>query len=395
MLIIADDSEANVGRLARDILQQIRAAGTEEVVAVEFGSALRNSEEEGIEHFGYVDGRSQPLFLASDFVDLDPKTGDIDPAKTKEKVNDKAKRRESGDLSIWNPFATLDLALLKDPGVSDPEAFGSYFVFRKLEQDVLRFSIAEQQLADALELEGNDRERAGAMAVGRFRDGTPLVQTPTDGAVPAKANNFRYDGLDFHLQKNAASVDDRLGLRCPFQSHIRKTNPRQSADTIRGRSTEEQEAVDRSRRIVRRGIPYGKREKHPDAFQSLDDLPTGGVGLLFACFQSSILRQFAFMQTIWANNPGFRVPIDVPPPGADPVVTGIDPLIGQAMSVDKNANPPQHWRKEYDGDQSSPPVLEDVPLLDTHPTSFKFSHFVKFRGGEFFFAPSLPFFESL
>jgi hypothetical protein len=41
-------------------------------------------------------------------------------------------------------------------------------VFRKLEQNVRRFKQVEEDPADALELTGDDRERAGAMIVGRF-----------------------------------------------------------------------------------------------------------------------------------------------------------------------------------------------------------------------------------
>jgi len=272
---------------------------------------------------------------------------------------------------------------LQDPALKQPDAFGSYFVFRKLEQDVLRFTIAEQQLADALGLRGEDRERAGAMAVGRFRDGTPLVLDEDDGAIPAKSNDFRYDGLDASLDVVASAPKDRLGLKCPFQAHIRKTNPRQSLNSLKDGPADIKlaEAGDRSRRIVRRGIPYGKRAAKVDRFQVLDDLPSKGVGLLFGCFQRSITKQFSFMQKLWANNAGFKVP-----------ATGIDPLIGQPASA-QSSPPPQNWRKEYEGapGQAEPEELGNLSLPSSHPTSFSLQGFIKFRGGEFFFAPSLPF----
>lgn len=393
LLLLADDGEQHLLRTTREFITDFESRGLGRVVAVELGKALRNEDGEGIEHFGYVDGRSQPLFLASDFKNLDPATGAIDLNHTTEKVNDKAKVRESGKITFWNPFAPLDIVLLKDQAVSDPEAFGSYFVFRKLEQDVLRFSIAEQQLADELELEGADRERAGAMAVGRFRDGTPLVISEVDGVVPAKDNNFRYDGLDASLAKDPAAPQDRLGQRCPFHAHIRKTNPRQSENSTTDTAEEIQGAEndDLSRRIVRRGIPFGERREHPSTFQTLDDLPTGGVGLLFACFQSSIIKQFAFMQKTWANNTQFKVPLGTNPALAP---TGIDPLIGQPLDATPAANPPHQWRQEYGGsadERTNPASVVEVSLAATHPTEFNFSNFVKFRGGEFFFAPSIPF----
>ncbi len=393
LLLLADDSEEFLLRKVRELVTSLESSNVATVLAVEIGRALRTDDGEGIEHFGYVDGRSQPLFLKSDFRDL-AADGSIDISKTTEKVNDKAIRRESGALDFWNPFAQLDLALLPDLAAKDDQAFGSYFVFRKLEQDVLRFTMAEQGLADALGLQGADRERAGAMAVGRFRDGTPLTLGENDGAVPAKSNNFRYDGLNANLDALPLAPKDRLGLKCPFQAHIRKSNPRQSLNALDDdpAAIGQAEAGDRGRRIVRRGIPFGKRVGQVDRFQVLDDLPSKGVGLLFACFQRSITRQFGFMQKTWVNNVQFKLPL-----GQNPALaaTGIDPLIGQPLAAvaGLNPNPSQNWRKEYDGaaNQTEPTKLTDLSLAASHPIAVNFQGFIKFRGGEFFFAPSLPF----
>jgi Dyp-type peroxidase family len=388
MLLLADDSETFLLRTVRDLITTIEREGHARAVAVEIGSALRTDSLEGIEHFGYVDGRSQPLFLKSDFRDL-AADGSIDPGVTTEKIDDKAWTRESGRLDTWNPFAPLSLVLREDPAVAGDAAFGSYYVFRKLEQDVMRFSICEQQLADALGLRGADRERAGAMMVGRFRDGTPLVLRETDGFIPAKANNFRYDELDQAGTRSRSEPTDRLGLKCPFQAHIRKVNPRQSVSTLAQTADEirNAHADELSHRIVRRGITYGSRTRSPNAFQALDDLPSENVGLLFACFQRSIAHQFAFMQKRWANSILFRIPGGVFP-------TGLDPLIGQRR------NRPRHeerWRKEYGGTPGNgePEILENHALSTTHATPFRIERFVKFRGGEFFFAPSLRFFREL
>ncbi|SEB22156.1 Dyp-type peroxidase [Pedobacter hartonius] len=375
MLLLADDSEPYLLRETRSFVTEFEKLGIQ-VVAIELGKALRNNEGEGIEHFGYVDGRSQPLYLTTDFEMGNPR---------KERINEKAFRKESGDIDLWDPKAPLEILLKEDLASNVPGSFGSYFVFRKLEQDVLRFSMAEQNLADKLKLTGKDRERAGAMAVGRFRDGTPLVLSSTDGFLPGKDNNFRYDGRDASGNPNPRSVDDSLGLKCPFQAHIRKTNPRQNVG--------EGEDGDQSRRITRRGIPYGERIKNPNAFQALDDLPTGGVGLLFACFQSSIVKQFSFMQKTWANNTGFKVSSAPGQDGSSPE-TGIDTLIGQSSQLSgAGGNPDHNWRKEYGGHHghTSLPDVGNLDLSHSHPTRFNFSNFVKFRGGEFFFAPSIPF----
>lgn len=351
MLLLADDDAGFLAREGRRFIDQLQSAC--EIACVEHGAALRTDEGEGIEHFGYVDGRSQPLFLSSDFEGLE--SGGFGPG-TREK--------DGGAINVWQPFEPLKLVLVKDelapPG---PDAcFGSYLVFRKLEQNVRDFVVAEQKLADQLGLQGRDRARAGAMAVGRFRDGTPVAISQTDGLAPPKENNFRYD--------QPGPQGDRDGLKCPFHAHIRKTNPRGDTPARFG-VLEESE---RGHRIARRGIPYGTRNRHPNAFNALDDLPAEGVGLLFMCYQASIRSQFAFMQRGWANNQDFLLP------GA-----GIDPLIGQLDSATPGgpalAAAAQTWRKQFG---------------QTAPTAeFNFGNFVKMKGGEFFFTPSIPYLASL
>jgi Dyp-type peroxidase family len=131
-------------------------------------------------------------------------------------------------------------------------------------------------------------------------------------------------------------LQDSAGLRCPFHSHIRRANPR----------TEDA----RERRIVRRGVAYQEN---------------GEQGLLFLCFQSKIHDQFAYIHRQWAN-------VDFPYAG-----TGIDPLIGRP-GFQQYAH--QQWSTKW-GEKPD--------------TYFDFSGFVTLKGGEFFFAPSLPFLLSL
>lgn len=319
MLLLADDDLQFLLREARKIINGLSTFA--DILQIERGKALRNADREGIEHFGYVDGRSQPIYFSTDMA-------------------------AEGPIANWDPSEPLKRVLIEDFAAMDGDSFGSYFVFRKLEQNVRDFKVAEQQLADALHLTGADRERAGAMAVGRFEDGTPLVLSQTDGFQPAKANDFQYDL-------------DEDGAKCPFQAHIRKTNPR--GDVRRKLVPNgDDEILERSRRITRRGITYGERPKAPGQEQALTELPSGEVGLLFMCFQSSIERQFVFMQKDWANSARFIL-----------AGTGGDPLIGQ---------PPAHsqsWCPRY-GD-----LAGAVP--------FSFGGFVKMKGGEYFFAPSMSF----
>lgn len=316
--------------------------------------AIRNAAGQGIEHFGYVDGRSQPLLLLEDI----------------------EKEAEAG-IAHWDPTFPLNAALVHDPvppnpqnpTVTDPNAFGSFFIFRKLEQKVAGFKTREQDLADALSLTGDDRERAGALVVGRFEDGTPVTTAATPhGTTPR--NDFNYN------------ADGGFGqtARCPFHAHIRKTNPR-------GSGGNEPEPDERLHIMPRRGIPYEDmpRAVLPDALPEVHSraefttkvlplLPTGNVGLLFMAYNSKLDKQFVFTQHSWANDlsfPANHAPVGSPGPG-------IDGVIGQGPN-----NPAgQIYDKAWDN-------------LGGGTAAFDFKGFVQMKGGEYFFAPSIFFLRNL
>ena len=326
MILLADEDPKRLKDVQKRVEQTM--SGVVKVLIREDGVALRDGSDEKnqpIEHFGYRDGISQPLYFKSEI-----------PA----------------DRDKWDPSAALNRVLVKDPLTKKADAFGSYFVFRKLEQDVKAFDKREDELADALGLTGDARERAGALAVGRFENGIPvtLAEDEEDDALK-DFNNFNYQA-------------DQNGGKCPFQAHIRKTNPR--GDT--GFSGGKPNAGELGRRITRRGITYGKRKIGKDGRPS--DKPSKNVGLLFMCFQRSIPNQFGFMQVIWANNKDFLNPLV----NSSQAQTGLDPVIGQG------AHSNQNW----------PPVWGNPA---TQP--FDFSGFVRMKGGEYFFAPSIPFLRSL
>lgn len=330
MILLAHDDAVVLGAEARKVLESLELLGDTAndisvIVEIEYGSAIRNANDDGLEHFGYVDGISQPLFL-------------------KDEVD--AYRAANPDIT-FDPFAQLDLVLVPDPfETQDPTCFGSYFVYRKLEQDVRGFKTAERQVAKALGLQGDDAERAGAMIVGRFEDGTPLTLSPTDKMISSGImNNFNY-------QESLGGKDDSLGARCPFHAHIRKANPRRSDD-------------DKTHRMARRGISYGHRNVSTTIDQTFVQMPKNGVGLLFMSFQKSIENQFEFITQNWVNNEGF------PAPG-----TGIDVEIGQGAGS-RNGNYPK--------------VYNNATTLQ----SVSFQNFVNLRGGEYFFAPSIKFLQEL
>lgn len=328
LVILAHDDrfqlDAAVAALTRSV------AGTAGAVAVrhvEIGIARHNADGHGIEHFGYVDGRSQPLMLAEDI----------------------AKEQANGGTDQWDPSIPASQVLVPCPG-GDPEfGFGSYFVFRKLEQNVRGFKTRERDLARELAKQWaeNPGDRAGAYVVGRFENGTPIIQRPREAPMGSAStsvpNNFNFDA-------------DPAGRRCPFAAHIRKTNPRDA--TI----------ASNARLMARRGIPYGVRKDDPND-GDLDNKPRDGVGLLFMAYQSSIADQFEFTQASWANNAGFHFRAPDQP-------VGIDPVIGQPHSGGA-----QRYPLTYGGNHLSAP--------------FDFSGFVTMKGGEYFFAPCLSFLRRL
>lgn len=325
VVLVGDATDKAMTARRNEILGLLPDSAT--VLAEETGLGRVNARGEGIEHFGYVDGRSQPLFLSED----------VD-----------AEKNNTDGINVWNPAAPLEQVLVPDTAAPDPGVhFGSYFVFRKLEQNVRRFKQAEADLADTLGLTGEDRERAGAMIIGRFEDGTPLTTQREDGAESPVSNNFTYDS-------------DRAALKCPFQAHIRKTNPRGSGGA-------EDPAGERKHLMARRGVTYGERPDDPNADVPPAARPSGGVGLLFMAFNSRLGNQFEFTQSLWADNPGFPI--------VDGVTPGLDPVIGQGVRGASD------YTVDWGGSarRTADPVPQAVTL----------------RGGEYFFMPSLAFLRSL
>lgn len=318
MILLAGDPDddaswtsSTVDDLETKILNLMNGAAR--VVASEAGRGIFNAHGDGLEHFGYVDGRSQPLLLVEDV---------------------ERERDHLGGIDRWDPSFPIGQVLLKDPGSPLPTAFGSYFVFRKLEQNVKGFQAAEDALGDTL---GNG-ELAGATIVGRWEDGTSVQISDEDGQNNPISNNFNY-------------ADDPKGSKCPFHGHVRKSNPRGESAVKFGIPV----ADERAHLMARRGITYGRRSSIVDP----EDKPTGGVGLLFMAYQKDLGLQFEFTQASWVDNENFLQP-----------TTGRDPIIGQGGVSTLHHN--KTW-----GDPEGGTV--DAP----------FGGFVTLKGGEYFFAPAI------
>lgn len=349
LVIIAANDPTALKNKESEVVQKLNNIAT--IATIERANTVRrefqNSPEKSVvEHFGFTDGIGKPLFFKQD-VDL-----------------------EEGETAKKLFRAALNLVLIPDPFGTQNVSFGSFLVFRKLEQNVQGFKKAEVALGQAL---GISPKLAGAMAVGRFEDGTPLVINSSDGGT--NLNNFSYSG-------------DPVGLKCPFQSHLRKTNPRNESARFGGpfAQSEEQEL---GHRITRRGMTYGSLS---DFSGNLDNLPKGGVGLLFMCYQSDIWEQFEFIQRFWSNHPRFleqamSVSRSVENPNKNYDKTGLDAVSGQSLPgqrdplIKEEPKPAQNWLKERD----QPTKKADV----------NFANFVKLKGGEYFFSPSISFLKNL
>jgi len=228
------------------------------------------------EHFGFVDGLSQPAIA-----EYRPERPDND-VKAGEFV-----------LGYENEYGqTTASPLVKEPD-TDPASIlpgrdlgrnGSYLVLRQLEQDVTGFwNMLAQRSSDP-----DAQEALAAKIVGRRRDGTPLV----DGKMP---NDFNFGG-------------DPHGYACPLGAHIRRANPR---DTLI-EDPKESIKTGKRHRLLRRGRPYGPPIQ--DRYT-----PDGQArGLVFITLNANIERQFEFVQHAWITSPNFARLHDE----ADPLLGG-------------------------------------------------------------------------
>ena len=308
-------------------------AGAFDVLGVRDGWAFNGD----FVHFGYRDGISQPRFEgihdAQNHQDLQP-------------------RAPLGTVLLGQPTVFEGL-VWQVPQPSELGMRGSFNAFRVLAQDVAGFEAyldksatallahslvhellpvgAEASYGPGMTRHAALRELVAAKMCGRWRNGTPLDQAPD---LPGDVNALNLNDFDY-------SGDSA----CPYGAHTRRSNPRGATIVQRG--------ANHSRRLVRRGMPYGPAydPAHPD-----DGIERGLLGNFLG---ANLGAQFEALSCDWLNL-GLQ----------DPRITGSnDPLLG--------ANDPRTSWFDIPLRSGSIIRLEGLP------------RFVQTRGGAYTFLPSM------
>jgi len=368
VLILAGDDPDMLATAERAYDTAARANGLA-AVRTERGQ-VREGTNAGHEHFGFKDGISFPAprgrrsDLPAEFISprVVPAGAEFDDYR-----KDFA---GPGQTLVWPGHFIFGYGrqMDHDPRTVDNENLapgpawasnGSLMVFRRLNQDVAGFQNYLNTKSAELQAKYPDAgftvAKLGALLVGRWPSGTPLMRSPNDdtGVVGTAANYFGFWNAPpgpWPGDTAPLSGADHDGQTCPLSAHIRKVNPRDDAQTDIGGA-----ARLPHRTILRRGIPFGI---------SYDPLvpesDSQERGLLFVCFQTDISEQFEFLMQNWVNRP------DRPR-----AASGQDPLIGQI-------NAPRTFDLNIGG------TIEPILL----PTEF-----ITPTGGEYFFMPSINFFR--
>lgn len=168
------------------------------LLAVETMRRATDGGETSVEHFGFLDGISQPRLR----LPADPPS--------------------PGTLPLGDVLLGFENEREDPPSTNADLLSGSFLVIRKLRQDLPGLSALLGALPADL-----DREAILAKMMGRARDGTPLA-TVRGGDL----NAFDFD-------------DDADGARCPLTSHVRRTNPRTPEHGVA------------PPRLMRRGMSFG------------------------------------------------------------------------------------------------------------------------------------------
>jgi Dyp-type peroxidase family len=338
VLLITGPDRSSVTAHSNELLRLLGVSI--KIVYAEIGN-VRPGAQYKHEHFGFLDGVSQPGIRG-----LTPSS----------KPNYRPEEGLPGQDLVW-PGEFVFGYPGQDP--TDPIKAGpppdmrarwlkngSYMVFRRLEQKVPEFRRFVAERAARL---GMDRELLAARMVGRWPSGAPLEVTPLRDNPALGGDEQRNNDFGF--------ADDALQRKCPYAAHIRKMYRRDDVAAA---------AEAQRHRIIRAGIPFG-----PEVMPG-ETTTKYSRGLMFVCYQTSIERQFEFIQRRYANNPDF--PADKRRPGGGAVVPGFDPIVGQAPG---------------NGARAMDEPFPNYPAGNRRTTLDMPDQFVNLTAAAYFFMPSI------
>ncbi len=292
----------------------------------------RNSAGDVEEHFGFVDGTSNPELSES-----------------------KAGKRFSNRVNLGEIVCGYPNLSDNSGGHEDARDFipsllhdGSFLALRKLRQDIeaLDEALNAAQAQAAAAGQPLTREDFMAKMMGRWPGGHPKAGQPLAEVLgpPSKDSN------DFHFDA------DRDGALCPFHAHIRRANPR-----IRN-----PEAGSRPPRFVRRGMSYGPHLRRTTDAETLRDSLDQERGLIFMAYNANLGEQFELVQR-WLNGAN----------SSGSYSGQSDPLFGVAEPGRR-----RHFRFEHEGQTIRMP-LDGSDRITDEPRPF-----VRLEWGTYLFAPS-------
>ena len=319
------------------------------------------------EHFGYVDGISDPYFEGQS---SDPHDAIGAGKVTREAANTVAgwKALKTGEFLLGHRDETNEYPAAPIPRLLSYN--GTFMVYRKLHQNVKAF---EDYIEHYAPHHPDGKEAIAAKFAGRWRNGAPLVSFPTkaqadefghaweEATATVYKNPNATDEEKQQARKRLAELkkkrvafkydDDLAGTRCPVSSHTRRTNPRGALEYGEKDAFKVPGALTDRRRILRRGLPYGSASDNGGKEQE--------CGIIFMAINASISRQFEFVQQQWVNyGNDFKRSSEK------------DPIIGNHDAG--------HCIIEGDATKGQAPIFcSNMP------------RFVETRGGEYFFLPSL------
>ncbi|TVY42074.1 Peroxidase [Lachnellula occidentalis] len=283
VLLVTSSCPDDFQKQVAEVTDRFEDEGVVRMIMTRHGT-VRPGEHKGKEHFGYMDGISQPV---------------IEGLDTREPVEKEPVRVKPGLILCGQPGDCMPQpAWAKD---------GSFLVIRDLQQLVPEYDNWLEENASKAPFTAGHKDppqKLAAYLMGRWKNGTPVDESPDDdgGHKINLSNNFDFEPRDEHH-------------KCPFAAHIRKMRPR--ADLSNDHAV-----------IIRRGIPYGEEVSEQEKAARQSDIAKDR-GLLFTCYQSDVRTGFNFLTTRWASNHQF-------PDGKDKVVNGgpgIDPIVGQRLPI--------------------------------------------------------------